>query len=362
MSYYLLPKVTNYITVNPIVADNICSIYCSFSLSNYYNNIKSQIDSICLQNPDVSYDYNELIKIVNPYEYVFFTVPGSNYSVSKLKPKSNDFYDLLEICMTLNLLDTYSNTSMKSLHISVNSVDTVSCIEMLRENNKEDIIVKEDEEILDSKFDIIIFNKPHDNIQIYITQLFEFVMYILRYQELGGTSIIKIDYMFHKPVIDVMYILSSLYEKVYIIKPNTSNITMFDKYLVCKNLNTNIDTNLELYKHNYVKLNSAIKNINNKHIHSIINNEIPYYFINKIEDINVILGHQQLESLNQIISILKNKNKDEKIEHIKKNSIQKAIDWCEKFKIPCHKFTEKTNIFLPIIKESLDFDNLAINR
>jgi hypothetical protein len=222
---------------------------------------------------------------------------------------------------------------------------------MLRENYKEDTIVKENEELLDAKFDIIIFNKPHDDIQIYMSQLFEFVMYILRHQELGGTSIIKIDHMFHKPIIDVMYILSSLFEKVYIIKPNTINITTFEKYIVCKNLNANIDTNLELYKHNYNKLNYAIKN-RNKNIHSIMNNEIPYYFINKIEDINVILGHQQLESLNQIISILKNKNKEEKIEHMKKNSIQKAIDWCEKFKIPCHKFSEKTNIFLPIVKET----------
>ena len=94
MSYYLLPKVTNCITVNPIFADNMCPIYCSFSLFNYYNNIKSQIDSICLQNPDVSYNYNELIHLVNSYGYVFLTVPGSNYSVSNLNPKSNIFYDL----------------------------------------------------------------------------------------------------------------------------------------------------------------------------------------------------------------------------------------------------------------------------
>jgi hypothetical protein len=65
---------------------------------------------------------------------------------------------------------------------------------------------------------------------------------------------------------------------------------------------------------------------------------------------NIILGHQQLESLNQIINILKNKSKEEKIENIKKTSIQKAVTWCEKFKIPCNRFSEKTNIFLPIIK------------
>ena len=45
------------------------------------------------------------------------------------------------------------------------------------------------------------------------------------------------------------------------------------------------------------------------------------------------------------------KNKYDKIETIKKSNIQKSVNWCEKYKIPCNKFTEKINIFLPIIKE-----------
>ena len=80
-------------------------------------------------------------------------------------------------------------------------------------------------------------------------------------------------------------------------------------------------------------------------IHSIIDGEIPYYFINKIDDINIIIGQQQLEYICQIINIFKNGNKNEKIEFIKKNNIQKSVNWCEKFKIPCNKFLDKTNIF-----------------
>ena len=113
MSYYILPKINNNLIVNPKFDNDNCTVYCSFSLYNYYNSIKFQIDSICLNEPDLVYNYNELIKIVNPYEYVFFTVPGSKYSVSKLKPNTNDFYDLLEIFVTLNILDTYNNKSIK---------------------------------------------------------------------------------------------------------------------------------------------------------------------------------------------------------------------------------------------------------
>ena len=93
---------------------------------------------------------------------------------------------------------------------------------------------------------------------------------------------------------------------------------------------------------------------NDVNILSIINYDIPSYFINKIDDINIIFGQQQLESIDQIINIMKNKNKDEKFENIKKINIQKSIIWCEKFKIPHNKFSEKVNIFLPLKKENDD--------
>ena len=81
-------------------------------------------------------------------------------------------------------------------------------------------------------------------------------------------------------------------------------------------------------------------------IHSIIDNEIPYYFSNKIEEINAVIGQQQLEAYDQIINIFKNKNKDDKIETLKRNHIQKCIQWCEKYKIPYNTITGKINIFL----------------
>ena len=56
---------------------------------NEITRINEQIKHICLSMVDLSYnEYNELIKIVNPYEYIFSKVPGSNFSVSKLKSKT----------------------------------------------------------------------------------------------------------------------------------------------------------------------------------------------------------------------------------------------------------------------------------
>jgi len=363
MSYYILPKINFLINVNPQYDIDECKIIISYSLYNFYNNIKKQIEAITLQETNIVNTYEEIIKIVNPYEYIFSKVPGSNFSVSKLKPNTNIYYDFLEIILTFNILDAFKNKSINFLNVTPYYQDSSDCIEMLRENYKDDTIhnfnnntIKEICKTMnDSNFDIMFFNKYYSDVNSYIIYFIETIMLILRYQLPGGTSIIKIDYIFHKPIIDLLYLLSSLFKKVYIIKPNSSNITTFDKYVVCKNYNIISEEKIEIYKNNYQKFNNFINKINNKNITSIIDNNIPYYFINKLDDINIIIGQQQLESLDLLINVLKNKNREEKIENIKKNNIQKSVYWCEKFKIPCNKFSEKTNIFLPIIKENKEY-------
>jgi hypothetical protein len=82
--------------------------------------------------------------------------------------------------------------------------------------------------------------------------------------------------------------------------------------------------------------------------------DISYYFLKTLTDINITIGEQQIESLNFVLNLLKNKNRDEKIESLKKINIQKSVAWCEKYKIPCNKFSERTNIFLPLNKDSID--------
>ena len=170
MSYYILPKINNNIIVEPESSDNNLSPYISHSLFNYYNEAKQQIISNCSiynvtnNDNDLSYNkYDELIKIVNPYEYIFSTVPGSKFSVSKIKPKTNIFYDFLEVSITLNVFDLYKSESIKTLHLTKNNNDSIECFEMLRENFDDQIFYYDeinDETInliCDIKFDFIFF-------------------------------------------------------------------------------------------------------------------------------------------------------------------------------------------------------------
>ena len=71
----------------------------------------------------------------------------------------------------------------------------------------------------------------------------------------------------------------------------------------------------------------------------------------------MVIGQQQLEAYDQIINIFKNKNRDDKIENLKRLHIQKCIQWCEKNQLPHNKFIDKLNIFLNPKKKLIDEEN-----
>ena len=56
----------------------------------------------------------------------------------------------------------------------------------------------------------------------------------------------------------------------------------------------------------HLKMTLANKLPIESNIHSIIDNDIPYYFSNKIEEVNAVIGQQQLEAYDQILNILRN--------------------------------------------------------
>ena len=362
MSYYIIPKTNNDIYFNPISSIDTISCtdlpYISHTLYNYYNEAMNELHIFFAQNIDdkfaPSYTLEDFIKIINPYEYIFSIVPGSKFSVGKLKPKTNLFYDLLEIMTTLSVLDARL-LEMQTLIITQKYDDVIQCVELLRENSNDtnDYFNDIQETLTSNKkgalYNFIFFEAYTSEHNAYIINLIHMIMVIFKRMASGGTCVIKIDCIFHKPVIDVLYFLTSCFEKVYIIKPNTNNVTTFEKYIVCKQFLLN-ETKRQVYNKNYDILVNYLKKIENNNTLALINANTPCHFINKLNDINTIIGQQQLESLHHILNILKSRNKDDKIDLLKKTHIQKSVIWCEKFKLPCNKFTEKTNIFLPIIK------------
>lgn len=349
MTYYILPKINDTIIIEPTInVDNKYIIpYISHSLIYHLNKI--------IISNNLLEDYKSVSSIVNPYEFIHTKIPLIEKSISLLNPLYNIFYEFIEIYYLLNLSNCLNNKSIQSLHISSNYNTTIDCLNRVRNNpedkhfflnNNTNNIIKYDNiyDFIYCEFDE--FN--YDNINNYIFKSVNILLQILLFQKNNGLCIIKIENIFYKPIIDIIYILTTLYDKCYIIKPNVSNWCKSEKFIVCKKFNFNLDNQKSYYNH-------ILKILNNKKpILSLIKNNISFYFLNKIEEINIINGQQQLEILNKINNIIKSNNKEDKLKLLKKNNIQKCISWCEKYKIPYftpynsyeNKIKENKNIFM----------------
>lgn len=369
MNYYIIPKNNFNIRINPVIKTDNISPFISYSLIYFLNNIYSQLLSIeelnennnhCDSEFNTTLDY--INQIVNPFEFIHTNVPGSSLSVSKVKPSSNIFFELMEVFQICNISEILSlKKQINIAHLTSNNSSTIDLLNMLREEH-DDTIINLDfdyEQLyntfiktpLSLKIDLFIFefkDTDYTDTNKYIKNMILVLYIIANNQSSGGTSIIKIDNIFYKSIVDILFIFSSIFEKVFLIKPSISKVTRGERFIICKNLNVNMITQTKLLQQleNSLKI-IIINNLSTENnIHSIIDNDIPYYFSNKIEETNAVIGQQQLEAYDQIINIFKNKNKDDKIETLKRNHIQKCIQWCEKNQLPHNKFIERVNIFL----------------
>ena len=371
MNYYILPKnnlntdiflLLNFEQIKPVISYSLI-----YYLNETYTNLLKLEEQIEFSNTNrISIGY--INKIVNPFEFIHTNVPGTILSVSKVKPESSLFFDLMEIFQMCYITDFLSDKlKINIANFTPNFTSSNYLLNMLREEN-EDTIINEffDYDVLCEKYiknlvsikiDLLIFEfKDEDYIDInqYIKNVLLTFYIIVKYQSNNGICIIKLDNIFYKVIIDVILLLTSIYEKVFLIKPTISKITKGERYIICSNLNMELVNRTNIFEQLEKKLKDYLLNNlfnSNQNIHSFLKNEIPYYFLNKIEESNAVIGQQQLESYDQIINIFKNKNKEEKIESLKRSHIQKCIQWCEKNQIPHNKFTDKINIFLNTKRE-----------
>ena len=138
-----------------------------------------------------------------------------------------------------------------------------------------------------------------------------------------GTAIIKLTNIYKKEAVDILYLLSIIFVKTFIVKPSVINVLSNDIFIVCI---SRTDKSIAYESHEFIV--------------------IPINFLCKIEEFNSINGHRQLDAYEQIFNLLHNKHRHNKLELLKKNNIQKSIVWCEKHNITHNKFGDKINMFL----------------
>ena len=396
MTYFRIPINTNLnITENnlklKLSMKQISNQICSFSLSNYLIDTKKKIDT-------VSYLWDTIKIYTNPYEFIHTNVPSYQIPVSKYRPISRAFFKLLEIYNLFNILDY--DRPINTFHLAEGPGGFIEATLFLRNNKKDnyygmtlidkDTSVpgwKKSENFLEKYPNISLeggkdntgnlFNEENfkfcsekygnsldiitgdggidfsddyndqENLaaRLIITQIF----YALSMQKIGGTFVLKMFDIFNKCSVDAIYLLSIYYEKVYVVKPYTSRYANSEKYIVCLNFIKPLTKKIKIKFWGILKI---LKNIdfNKYNISSILDIKENLYFMNSIEEINIILGQRQIENILFTIKMIKNKEKySEKIPKFKLNNIQRCIKWCENNNIKTNKFKDiisPKNIFL----------------
>lgn len=170
----------------------------------------------------------------------------------------------------------------------------------------------------------------------------------LKIQKNGGNFILKIYDIFTKATVQLLSILNSVYDEVFITKPVTSRPANSEKYIVCMNFQGMDDDNINnlLEISNKLWINKSI--CNNEpflYIDSIFNDEIPNNIINSGIEINKILLGYKIKHVQNTLKLTKkftgnNTNNDEfrKIQSqalIKQKKIAKS--WANKYNIPIKK-------------------------
>lgn len=388
MSYFLFPEIHNIIDNINIMSDTEIDsnhkLYLSLTLNGYLNNIKKQIDDNCD-------NWDHIKRYTNPYEFIHSTIPGSKNSISKLKPLSRSFYKMVEITNILHLLDDLRDGPIETFHLAEGPGGFIEAMVFMRKNENDRYhgmtLINEDPNVpgwkkskhflethknveieygpsntgdlldvenlkycyskykntmniitADGGFDFSIdFNKQ----EILATNLlFAQVTFAIAMQKTGGHFILKIFDIFTKTTVDIIYLLSSLYKKVYIVKPNTSRVANSEKYIVCKGFNGNHSKLMNNIISQYHKLKE------NDYITSIIDSDIDLYYLNKLEEYNAIFGQQQIENISSTLNLMAFGTKNDKLEVYKKNNVHKCIQWCEKYNIPHNKSQPTQNIFM----------------
>lgn len=380
MSYYQLPR-TNSLTykhIDYITNDDPPEICISNSLATYLYEIKERLDKI-------EHEWDIHKKYTNPYEYIHTPIPNRRKCVSKYSPLSRSYFKMIEMINIFNL--KFESKPINTFHIAEGPGGFIEAIVNTRKCSHDVYtgmtILNDIDPNIPAWKKSESFLKQHKNVKIEsgidrtgnILKLENFVycknkygssmdfitgdggfdfsvdfnsqelhiadllmaqaFYALIMQKKGGKFVLKIFDSFMNHTLDLLYILSSFYESVYIVKPYTSRYANSEKYIVCKNfLFSNSDT---FYDRLYSTFRKMTLNENKHTVSRFLTRPLSYQFIVKMEEYNAIFGQQQLENIHYTISLIENKYKQEKIEGLLKVNISKCIHWCNKYGVPLSK-------------------------
>jgi 23S rRNA U2552 (ribose-2'-O)-methylase RlmE/FtsJ len=353
----------------------------SNSLSHYLYDIKQRIDAHENQ-------WDVCKRYTNPFEYIHTIVPGKRKGVAKHRPLSRSYFKMIELVKFFKLLETQGG-DIRSFHLAEGPGGFIEALAHIRGNENDRYIgmtmldaasLREDQGVpgwkksqqflaenattvsiecgadgtgnilsmenlrhciakYGNQMDLITgdggfdFSQNFNEQEIHITKLlFGQLVYAVCLQKPGGCFVLKVFDCFMSQTLDILAILSSLYDKVYLTKPQTSRYGNSEKYVVCKGfIPPSSSSSLLLL----IQAFSDMLDCKEEEAFRFLSRELPLLFLSRMEEYNAIFGQQQIENIYYTLSLMEHKYKSEKMETLVKSNVQKCMQWCAKFNVSC---------------------------
>ena len=394
MSYFLLPSIHYEIKPNNIKIkfDEKIEVKINKTLATYLKQVKEQISSV-----NIVTQWDNIKKYTNPYEYIHTPVPSYKFSVSRMKPLSRSFFKMIEIYNLFKFGDLYKKKTINTFHLAEGPGGFIEAFVFLRKNKldtyrgmtliDDNINVpgwKKAESFLRNHPNVKIETgadgtgnlyktenlkycmKKYQNSMEFITAdggfdfsvdfnkqelmafrlIFSQIAFAVTMQKKGGCFVLKVFDVFLQSTVELIYFLCCFYEQVYIIKPHTSRHANSEKYIVCKYFKYRDTT--EISK-KFIAIFTVLSRINHKKymIKAIIDIPIQYYYLCQLEEINAVIGQQQIENILMTIKMIEDQNwSKDHVTKIKNQNVKRCIHWCLKHNINYNKNIQPCNMFL----------------
>jgi len=367
-------------------------VIVSNSLESYLSMLKMRIE----EHPK---EWDIYKRYTNPFECIHTTITsGIKQPICRYRPISRSYFKMVEMLHSFNLLADMGD-KMKSFHLAEGPGGFIEALCTQRDNLDDEYVgmtlISDDTTVPGWRKSKTFLNShpnvkleygsdgtgdifKRDNLMYCATKYgasmdlitadggFDFSMdfngqeamitgllvaqiaFATALQKHGGTFILKMFDIFSRASVEIVYLLSVMYEHVFITKPNTSRYANSERYIVCQGFRSHDgrkDWTIQ-FLDAYTRLDAhASSGTDELNVYSLLNVRIPLMFINKIEEHNAILGQQQVENITSTLNIIKNP-KQEKIESLKRTNTQKCVYWCQKHQLPYNRDVRQLNMFL----------------
>ena len=180
------------------------------------------------------------------------------------------------------------------------------------------------------------FNRQEANV---CPLLFAQVCYAVVCQKRKGAFILKVFDVFRQATVDLVAVLASMYEHVFVTKPNTSRYVNSEKYLVCTGFLPEAREVADvIYPAFRAQLEHVLRMLRQKRsVRRFLSCALPQNFLAKIVEANAIIGQQQIERIFFTLVLIKNKGKkknDDKVHSLIRKNCQKCVEWCVTHNMP----------------------------